>query len=120
MGAADLLQHLRTTGFSITADGDRLVIRPASKLTDDMRKALREQKPKLLALLFDAAAASLPPDAVVQACTGCRHLTRRKTCTEPAAAGLEPPPGLYPGAHWFGIRWPPAGHGATCKTYKEV
>ena len=51
MGARELLADLAGAGLSVTADGDRLVIRPASKLTDDMRTALREAKPYLLALL---------------------------------------------------------------------
>lgn len=51
MGARDLLQHLAGAGLSITADGGQLVIRPASRLTGDMRTALRAAKPELLALL---------------------------------------------------------------------
>lgn len=51
MGARDLLAELAGAGLSVTADGDRLVVRPASKLTDDMRTALRATKPELLALL---------------------------------------------------------------------
>lgn len=51
MGARDLLHDLAGAGLSVTAHGDQLVIRPASKLTDDMRAALREAKAELLALL---------------------------------------------------------------------
>ncbi|MDE2367538.1 MAG: hypothetical protein KGN16_01090 [Burkholderiales bacterium] len=51
MGARDLLHSLAGAGLSVSADGDRLVIRPASKLTDTMRTALREAKAELLALL---------------------------------------------------------------------
>ena len=115
MGARDLLSSLAGAGLSVTAEAGRLVIWPASKLTDDMREALRAAKPELLALLSDAAAGPAQAFAIpAQTCAGCQHLTRRKTCTEPAAAGLDPPPGLQPGADWFGIRWPPAGHGAKC------
>ena len=46
MGTRDLLDDLTAAGFSITAVGDHLVIRPASKLTDPMRVALREAKPE--------------------------------------------------------------------------
>ena len=115
MGALDLLLSLASAGLSVTAEAGRLVIRPASKLTDDMREALREAKPELLALLSDAVAGPAQAVAIpARTCAGCRHLTRRKTCSEPAAAGLDPPPGHPAGADWFGIRWPPAGHGATC------
>lgn len=51
MGARDLLADLTGAGLSVTANGDRLVIRPASKLSDPMRAALRESKPELLKLL---------------------------------------------------------------------
>ena len=51
MGARELLSDLAGAGLSVTADGDRLVIRPASKLTDTMRAALRDAKPELLTLL---------------------------------------------------------------------
>lgn len=44
MGARELLADLAAEGLSIAADGDSLVIRPASKLTDAMRVALREAK----------------------------------------------------------------------------
>lgn len=56
MGARELLADLSGAGFSITANGERLVIRPASKLTDPLRAALREVKPELLALLVRGAA----------------------------------------------------------------
>ncbi len=51
MGARELLSDLADAGLSISAEGGHLVIRPASKLTDHMRAALRDAKPELLALL---------------------------------------------------------------------
>jgi hypothetical protein len=51
MGASDLLAELAGAGLSVRADGERLVIRPASKLTDELRAALVAAKPELLALL---------------------------------------------------------------------
>ena len=55
MGARNLLADLTAAGLSVTAEGDRLVIRPASKLTDPMRAALRDAKPELIALLAGQA-----------------------------------------------------------------
>lgn len=49
MGARDLLAELACLGVTVTADGDRLLIRPASKLTDELRAALRAHKAELLA-----------------------------------------------------------------------
>ncbi|HEX5687374.1 MAG TPA: hypothetical protein VFY73_25440 [Ideonella sp.] len=54
MGARELLCELSAVGLSVAAEGGRLVVRPASKLTDDMRAALREAKPAILALLAPA------------------------------------------------------------------
>ena len=101
MGARDLLADLADAGLRVTTDGDHLVIRPASKLTDPMRAALREAKPELLTLL----AAQSP----MRACTGCAHRLRRGTCAEPVAAGL---------ATHFGIRWAPEGHAQSCPAFK--
>ena len=95
MGSRDLLDDLTDAGFSIKANGENLVIRPASKLTDDIREALRTAKPELMRLL-SAAAAPVPPVMVVRTCTTCLHMTRHRTCTEPVAAGLAPN---------FAIRW---------------
>ena len=41
MGARELLSELAGAGFELETDGDRLVIRPASRLTDDLRAAVR-------------------------------------------------------------------------------
>ncbi len=48
MGARDLLADLGEAGFRVSIVGDRLVVSPASKLTDDLRVALREAKSELL------------------------------------------------------------------------
>ena len=121
MGAHDLLADLADVGVTVTVDAGRLVICPASRLTDPMRAALREAKPELLVLLADAAADPVQPAATrTQTCARCQHLTRIRTCTEPAAAGLEPPTGLHPGADWFGIRWPAMASGTTCPAFKRT
>ena len=51
MGARDLLDDLAEAGISVASEGGTLVIRPASRLTHEMRAALRQAKPELLALL---------------------------------------------------------------------
>ncbi|MDT8998989.1 hypothetical protein RQP53_06875 [Paucibacter sp. APW11] len=68
MGARDLLDALGDAGMSVAAEGDRLVIRPGSKLTDELRAALREVKPELLALLRGAPDLRQPGPAAA-ACT---------------------------------------------------
>jgi hypothetical protein len=42
MGARGPLSDLAFAGLSVTADGECLVIRPASKLTDAVQTALRD------------------------------------------------------------------------------
>jgi len=63
MGARDLLADLAGAGLAVTAEGGRLVIRPASKLTDSMRAALHEAKLELLVLLRRTARESDPLDS---------------------------------------------------------
>lgn len=58
MGVDELLSDLAGAGVTVTADGDQLVVRPASKLTDAIRSALRDVKPAVLTLL----ARNQPPD----------------------------------------------------------
>ena len=65
MGARELLSDLAGAGVSVSAQGDRLVIRPASKLTEPMRAALRDAKPELLTLLLGGRAMKPPSDTLV-------------------------------------------------------
>lgn len=51
MGARDLLNNLAGIGVSIRLDGDSLIVSPRELLTGDIRDALREHKPDLVALL---------------------------------------------------------------------
>jgi len=132
MGTADLLQHVRAVGFTLDAAGGKLLVTPASMLTDDLRDALRASKPELLALLLAPGLADRHHEVVVEiegddladhhdvivdqvhhpvvggACTDCLHLLARGTCGGPVAAGL---------LESFGIVWPPEGHGARCAGY---
>ncbi len=59
--AAHLLADLRAAGFSLVAEGDRLLVSPASRLTDELRRTIREHKPDLLACLR-AEAAGMPTE----------------------------------------------------------
>ena len=63
MGAADLLQHLRTTGFSIAvADGGGIRVVPAGALYVVQRQAIRDNKLALLGLLADVDQPAVDPD----------------------------------------------------------
>lgn len=105
MGARELLDDLVRDGFSVSADGDKLVIRPASKLTDDLRQMLRAAKPELMAMLNGAT------NDPTRTCRACTNRLPYGTCGEPNKAGL-----LDDGEP-FGVRWPPDGHARTCKAF---
>lgn len=52
MNARAVMERALAAGLELSADGDVLVVRPKSKLTDDMRAALRQVKPELLVMLY--------------------------------------------------------------------
>jgi TubC N-terminal docking domain len=49
--AADLLADLARQGFTLAPEGEDLRVRPASRLAEDLREAVRQHKAELLALL---------------------------------------------------------------------
>jgi hypothetical protein len=52
MGARELLERLRAAGFGLeVTDGGRLAVRPASRLTDEQRAAIRAHRDELAAAL---------------------------------------------------------------------
>lgn len=107
MGAPDVLAHLSALGVSLSRNGDSLIARPRSALTDELRTMIRANKAALLEAIAHASgratkpqgeakdapqgtgtpeARPLPapsPEAVPSAlsgydCTGCDHLTMRE------------------------------------------
>ena len=116
MGARELLNDLLGAGIALNVDRGKLLVTPASKLTDDLRAALRECKPELIGLLTTAPEADRRPvdniaAVVVRRCTDCLHLTQANTCAEPVAAGL------LTDAEGFGVVWPPAAHASNCPEF---
>jgi len=111
MGARDLLDGLHGSGFSVKAEGERLVVSPWSKMTGDLLAALRTAKPELLALLANRESTT---SLSVNTCADCRHLLPYGTCAEPVAAGLIP---IDAG---FGIAWPSPTHASTCVSFSKV
>ncbi len=55
--AAEFLVTLRAAGFTLVPRGEFLEVRPASKLTDDLRQVIRTHKAELLRLLAAEAEA---------------------------------------------------------------
>lgn len=64
-----LLDRLAAAGLSVTAAGDRLLIQPAAKLSDDLRQAVVAMKPELLALLTEPTKVTARPAKVDSAAT---------------------------------------------------
>lgn len=100
-GARTLLAELADMGVTVTADADRLVIRPASLLTDALRLALRSCKAEVLA--------ALAPPPPTRTCRQCAHRAGHGNCTEPEAAGLWD--------RWV-IVWAPPEHAAGCAAFE--
>ena len=51
MGAADtfdILPWLRASGLTVTLDAERLVVRPAERLTDELRGAIRAHRTEII------------------------------------------------------------------------
>jgi TubC N-terminal docking domain len=51
MDATDVLQQLHDLGISVRADGDNIVVSPASKIPAEVKPAIREHKSAILARL---------------------------------------------------------------------
>lgn len=56
MGAPDVLHLIREYGLTLTADGDRLIVTPSDRLTDDLRTLIRDNKPGVLNALESESA----------------------------------------------------------------
>lgn len=56
MGAPDVLHLIRESGLTLTSDGDRLIVTPSDRLTDDLRTLIRDNKPGILDALESESA----------------------------------------------------------------
>ncbi len=63
MDAATTFHRLVSGGFALSADGDRLTVRPADRLTDDLRNGIRQYKPILIRMLREGHALPSPQPA---------------------------------------------------------
>ena len=131
MSPPDLLHHLRGAGLVLTLTHDGgLHVAPRAALTDDHRAAIRAERDSLVLALqaehdadaeafeeraaimeFDGRLPRADAEAAARQCVDCAHLTRRRTCLEPEAAGL------IPAGHGFGIAWPEPVQAATCPAF---
>lgn len=74
MNATVLLNSLRSSGFTITTtDGDLILVKPASKLSDRQKRQIRQNRDDLLSLLREEADPFVPPPP---------HLTEGLTAEE--------------------------------------
>lgn len=75
MSVAELLELVRVRGVEAFVRGDRLVLRPASKLSPEILETLRMHKAELLTHLRRSSASRVgpwqPPGAVTRTCPSC-------------------------------------------------
>ncbi len=60
----EIISNLLKSGITIRLDGDQLVVKPASRLTDHLVARLRAAKPELISILAG-------PSAACPSCGGC-------------------------------------------------
>ncbi|MFL4976845.1 MAG: hypothetical protein ACJ8FV_00075 [Xanthobacteraceae bacterium] len=93
MSATAALATLRTAGFTVTADGGELIIRPGSRLTPDLLALARNNKPGMLALLRPWTSAlpqrydGLIPPGVCADCGGAAPANGMHWCAACEAKG---------------------------------
>ncbi|MFC5610193.1 TubC N-terminal docking domain-related protein [Variovorax soli] len=71
MQPADLFRMLHDAGVTVRADDGKLLVRPAELLTDELRTAIRDYKPDLLA--FVAKAHRTTTELLAAAMKVCDH-----------------------------------------------
>lgn len=98
MGAPEVLRLLRQSGLDVTADGGRLIVQPAERLTDDLRQLIRGNRVSILSMLGAAESDTAHHHWIVQFIDGsCIEISRHPdaTCAEvmaqyPNCVDLEP------------------------------
>lgn len=91
----DPLAELRGAGLSVTLDAGRLIVRPATALTDIHRRTLRENRARILAALNAEAARARELACLVRECgdaygfTEAEHAEALATALRDRAAALE-------------------------------
>ena len=51
MGAPDVLQHLHAAGLHLAVIDGKIIVQPRSKITDDLRQSIKDNRDKLLQAL---------------------------------------------------------------------
>ena len=51
MGTAGVLQHLHAAGLHLVLSGDKIMVTPSARLTDDLRQTIKDNRDKLLRAL---------------------------------------------------------------------
>jgi hypothetical protein len=89
--ATALLDSLQAAGFTLTAEGGKVLVRPAGKLSPEQRQSIRDNKPALLELLAaQEAAQRLIDDAEEHFCMALDWLIQEARLLEAAASADSP------------------------------
>lgn len=82
MGAPEVLRLLRQSGLDVTADGGRLIVQPAERLTDDLRQLIRGNRLSILLMLGAAESDTAHHHWIVQFADGsCIEIYRHPDAT---------------------------------------
>jgi hypothetical protein len=88
--AAELLAMLRGRGFTLAAEGHHIRVAPASRLTAELRDAIRANRAELLATLRTELLAAFDPPAAVVPAVPCGGTTGQGEFTRPLDAPAAP------------------------------
>ena len=117
MGARvrELLAEVRRRGIELEPSGDRILVRPASRLDDHLRAEIRRHKPELLRLLTDRRSPDPLARRIVEAGGIAVWEPRGRPLHVVKVARFEhgaPPAGLLAelrAAGWLVLIWPTPG-----------
>lgn len=87
MGAPDVLRLIRESGLTLTTDGDRLIVIPSDRVTDDLRTLIRNNKSGVLDAL---ASETVELTRLVRLCGERYNFTEAEHAEALAAALADP------------------------------
>ena len=105
MTTSPILDRLFRLGLTVTVKNDRLIVGPKDRLTDELRRAIRENKPDIIRLLSVKTGTTKGPHR----CIDCEHFRQASGSDMAFGRCLSDPWDSFEG------QWPFKGH--PCKAF---